>query len=272
MITKSIFRWAGGKNWLKSYLDNYLPERIENYYEPFVGGGSIFLYIKSKGIISKKAFLSDINKDLINAYKVIKSCPEELYAAIIQFRNTESDYYKIRDANFDNNIENAAKFIYLNRTSFNGIYRVNSKGIYNVPYGYRKLPEIANKENLYELSEAFRNTYFSSRDFKKIESKVQRNDFVYIDPPYTVAHENNGFVQYNQSLFSWKNQQELAEMLSRLNEKKIHFVLSNASHESIIKLYKDNAKIVKLQRASTIGGIGAKRQKYNELLIVNNHG
>ncbi|MGM8361010.1 DNA adenine methylase [Flavobacterium sp. ARAG 55.4] len=265
---KPFLRWAGGKTWLTKHIDEFLPREFNDYFEPFIGGGAIFLHLKSKGYIKNKSYLSDSNPDLINAYRIIKSNPTDLIHLLDKFKNTEEEYYKIRKVFFDNNIENAAKFIYLNKTSFNGIYRVNSKGEYNVPYGHRKTKELFDFENILKISDLLDKTYFSVTDFKRKCKETKENDLIFLDPPYTVAHENNGFIQYNQSIFSWKNQIELSHILNSLEQKQTHFVLTNASHKSIDELYQIGVKNI-LSRASTIGGIGAKRTNYNEIIISN---
>lgn len=265
---KPFLRWAGGKSWLTKHIEDYLPSDFENYYEPFIGGGSIFLYLKSKGLITKKAYLSDSNSDLINTYKVLKKQPNELIKILENFNNTELDYYRIRSHNFDNDLENAAKFIFLNKTSFNGIYRVNKKGEYNVPYGFRKTKDLFEFDNLLNISELFQKTFFSVKDFSKSFNSAKKNDLFFIDPPYTVAHENNGFIQYNQSIFSWDNQVQLSKKLVEIDEKNINFIVTNAKHNSIDELYTIGNKHT-LSRASTIGGIGAERTTYNEFLITN---
>lgn len=266
---KPFLRWAGGKNWFLKEIENFIPQTIENYYEPFLGGGSVFLYLKSKGLLNNKCYLSDSNADLINTYKTIKKNLPELLLALKEFQNTEDYYYSIRNKSFDNNIENAAKFIFLNRTSFNGIYRVNKNGIYNVPYGKRNLKEIIDEDNLFKISKNLKKCYFSVGDFKKIKSKIRENDFVFFDPPYTVAHENNGFIHYNQSLFSWENQIQLANLIDEINLMNANYLVTNAAHKSIYELYELKGNLITLSRSSTIGGLGAKRANYNEIILKN---
>lgn len=266
---KPFLRWAGGKNWLLKNIDKHLPQEIENYYEPFLGGGSVFFHLKSNNLIKNKSYLSDTNADLINTYRTIKNNVEELISVLKDFENNEEFYYKIRQKIFDNEIENAAKFLYLNKTSFNGIYRVNSKGEYNVPYGKRNLKDLIEIENLFEVSNALKNTYFSIKDFKKIKKSIKEGDFIFFDPPYTVAHENNGFIHYNQSLFAWKNQIQLSNLLDEIKEKNANFLITNAAHRSIYDLYENKGNLLTLSRSSTIGGKGAARTKYNEILLKN---
>jgi DNA adenine methylase len=268
-IIKPFLRWAGGKTWLTKHIDDFLPDNINNYFEPFLGGGAIFFYLKSKNLIKGKSYLSDKNRELINTYNILKSKPKELIELLKKQKNTEIEYYKLRKYQSDDKIERAARFLFLNKTSFNGIYRVNQQGIYNVPYGYRKLNDMYDYENLMQISNCLTNCYFSVKDFKKITRKINLDDFVFIDPPYTVAHENNGFIQYNQSLFSWENQIELAKLLVEIESKNANFIMTNASHKSIKKLYKDKGIRYTLNRASNIGGIGANRTNYKELIYTN---
>lgn len=265
---KPFLRWAGGKNWFTKYIDSFLPQKFNNYYEPFLGGGSIFFYLKSNGLIRNKAYLSDSNADLINCYKILKNHPDSLLSILKNHKNEESEYYRIRETFYENPIERAAQFLFLNRTSFNGVYRVNRKGKYNVPYGRRKLAKLYDFEHLKNASILLQNTYFSVSDFKVKCGSIKEGDFVFIDPPYTVAHENNGFIQYNQSIFSWENQIELANITDSLDNKKVNFLVTNAFHTSILDLYKTGNQIP-ISRQSLIGGKGAQRTKYKEILITN---
>lgn len=265
---KPFLRWVGGKSWLTKYIEEFLPSEFNNYYEPFLGGGAIFFYLKSKGFIKNKAYLSDSNGELINAYRVIKSNTSELIKILEKQKDSEDEYYLVRSQIFDNPIENAAKFIYLNRTSFNGIYRVNRQGKYNVPYGKRNLKTMYDFDHFYEISKMLEKTYLSQSDFKNRCRQIGVNDFVFLDPPYTVAHETTGFIQYNQALFSWKNQMQLAKIAQTLDDKNAYFVITNAYHQSIKDMY-INCRQIPVTRYSTVGGVGAKRASYKELLITN---
>lgn len=265
---KPFLRWAGGKNWFRKHIENFIPNNFENYYEPFLGGGSIFFYLKSNGIIKNKAYLSDSNKDLINTYRVIKNHLPDLIKLLSNHIDNENEYYRMRNLVFDDPIEKAAQFLFLNKTSFNGIYRVNKSGKYNVPYGHRELKQLYDYEHLEKISDSFQNTFFSCQDFKETCRKAKVNDLVFIDPPYTVAHENNGFIQYNQSIFSWKNQIQLSEITKKLDDNGTHFIVTNASHNSIKELYKTGNQNP-ISRSSTIGGKGATRAMYNEIIITN---
>lgn len=266
---KPFLRWAGGKTWLVKQIDQFIPQKFNNYHEPFLGGGSIFIHLKANKIIKGKSYLSDLNKDLINSYKIVKSNPNELIEELLKYKNTEKFYYDIRAQNFESKIQSAAQFIYLNKTSFNGIYRVNQEGKYNVPYGYRSVGQKIIKEELLELSKLFKNCYFSTKDFNKSLDFINQGDLVFLDPPYTVAHENNGFVLYNQKIFSWEDQIRLEKYIEAVKEKGAYFILTNAAHKSIEELYRNAGESLKLNRFSLIGGKGATRRKYNELLYKN---
>lgn len=265
---KPFLRWAGGKNWFRKHIESYIPDQFENYYEPFLGGGSIFFYLKSRGFIKNKAYLSDSNKDLINTYKVIKNNLPELITYLSDHIDSEEEYYRMREEEFEDPIEKASQFMFLNKTSFNGIYRVNLKGKYNVPYGKKGLKKIYDFNHLKQISKILDKTYFSTKDFKERCRQPNKNDFVFIDPPYTVAHENNGFVQYNQSIFSWKNQIQLANITDDFENRGVHFLVTNAYHESIKQLYTTGSQIP-ISRSSTIGGKGATRTNYREIIITN---
>lgn len=265
---KPFLRWAGGKTWFTKHIENYIPQKFNDYYEPFLGGGSVFFYLKSKGIIKNKSFLSDSNAELINTYKTLKNNHKELFLILKSHIDSEDEYYRLRNTEFIDPIEKAAQFLYLNKTSFNGIYRVNRNGKYNVPYGKRNLDLLYDFDHLTNVSNALKNTYLSTQDFKNRCKKINKNDFVFIDPPYTVAHENNGFIQYNQSIFSWNNQIELSKLTIDLDRKGAFFLVTNAYHDCIKEIYTTGFQ-KKLSRASTIGGIGAKRTKYKEIIITN---
>ena len=265
---KPFLRWAGGKNWFTKHINSFLPEEFNDYHEPFLGGASIFFYLKSSGLIKNNAFLSDSNKDLINCYEILKNNPESLIQILKYHKNEEKEYYRIRETVYESPIERAAQFIYLNRTSFNGVYRVNRKGKYNVPFGRRKLTKLYDFEHLLHASKLLQDTFFNISDFKDKCDLIRKGDFVFIDPPYTVAHANNGFVQYNQSIFSWENQMELANITKSLDKNEIQFLVTNAFHPSILDLYQ-TGKQIPISRQSLIGGKGATRAKYKEILITN---
>lgn len=266
---KPFLRWAGGKTWLTKNITEFTPDNFSNYIEPFLGGGSIFFYLKSNNIIKGKAYLSDTNKALIEAYKILRDQPNALIKHLESYKNTEKEYYKIRKMVYDDPVLEASRFIYLNRTSFNGIYRENLKGVYNVPYGYKKYKTLFDFENLLKVSQLLKGTILKTCDFAKAISKVKENDLVFLDPPYTVAHENNGFVKYNQKIFSWDDQIRLKQEVEHIADKKAVFILTNAYHKSIKELYENIGVAKRLERSSVVGGNNAKRDKFHEIIITN---
>lgn len=266
---KPFLRWAGGKSWLLKYLRSYLPLYFNNYHEPFVGGGSVFIYLKSMRLIRNKALLSDQNEDLINVYTSIQQDPDSLINFLKKYKNNKEFYYHLRQQKFQNKIEQAAQFIYLNRTSFNGIYRVNLKGEYNVPYGFKKYKQLFDYENIRNIAKLLENVELENGDFEDYFDRVEKNDLVFLDPPYTVAHENNGFIKYNQKIFAWEDQERLEGFIQKIKEKQAYFILTNAAHVNIKNLFQNIGIKHEVKRYSVVGGKGAKRQKISEYIFTN---
>ncbi|WP_417237497.1 DNA adenine methylase [Bizionia paragorgiae] len=263
---KPFLRWTGSKSWLvRDEFKNYLPEKYNSYHECFLGGGSVFFYLNPKG----KVFLSDINCELIETYKEIRDNLDLVLNTLKKFKNSEEEYYKVRKSKLLRPHTRAAKFIYLNRCSFNGIYRVNSKGEYNVPYGRRKNVDIVTEKRLREVSDSLQSVQLICSDYKSRLGEIKEGDLVFIDPPYTVAHENNGFIEYNQKLFSWEDQVELKKFIEEISNLGAYFILTNASHESIRDLYSGVGRIDTLSRYSQVGGRNKTRGMYNEVIIYN---
>ena len=259
-----FLRWAGGKRWILKQLHNYLPiNGFNQYHEPFIGGGSIFFHLQPE-----KAFISDLNKELINAYTAVQQDVELVISFLKGFKNIEEDYYQIRSIKFCDFFQEAARFIYLNQTSFNGIYRVNLSGEYNVPYGKRHNFKF-NYDNLRKVSKNIKNTSFSSGDFSEAIQNIKKGDLVFLDPPYTVTHNSNGFIQYNQKIFSLSEQYKLSEMIDKIKDIGAYYILTNAAHPEVKSIFQKDDPVFEVNRSSTIGGIGSKRGKYAELIMTN---
>lgn len=262
---KPFLRWAGGKNWLVKYLDKLLPkDGFNNYHEPFLGGASIFLSVN----LTKRAYLSDLNKELINTYSTLKDNPEGIIKVLKTYKNTEDFYYKLRNKDYDDPIKQAARFIYLNQTSFNGIYRVNLKGEYNVPYGYRT-KDFLEADKLRFVSFQLKNATLFHGDFSISKSKIKKGDLVFLDPPYTVSHNGNGFIKYNQKLFSLDDQKRLSELIDFIKSKDAYYVLTNAAHKTIEEMFNKGDRLLKKKRANLIGGTNAKRGQTTEYVFTN---
>lgn len=268
---KPFLRWAGGKQNLIKDLLKYLPptEKVNSYFEPFLGAGSLFFATDYK-----KCFLSDINKDLMNCYRAIKNDPK-LIANILERHNVnyqkdEKYYYKVRER-FNKYLEErslkqAARFIFLIHSSFNGIYRVNLKGKYNVPIGKRK-PALPSLEYLNEISEKLKGNYLSTKSYIKIFNKTQKNDFIYLDPPYPPLNGTSYFQHYSKDKFPQKDQKKVVDFANELNDKNCFVMVSNADTEMIRELYKD-WNIIELETTRFIN-CKSKRLKVNELIITN---
>ncbi|ETZ22814.1 Dam family site-specific DNA-(adenine-N6)-methyltransferase [Pedobacter sp. V48] len=266
-----FLRWTGSKRWLtKDLLKDFLPKSFENYHEPFLGGGAVFFHLKSISTNpDRKYFLSDTNNELINCYHKLQEDASLVIDHLKSFINTEEHYYQVRLSRPEDSFIQAARFIYLNRTSFNGIYRVNSEGKYNVPYGKRINVDVITEDLLKDVSKFIQGCDFSTSSFEKSIDKISKNDLVFIDPPYTVAHENNGFIEYNQTLFSWDDQLKLKAYIEKIAEKGAYFILTNASHHSLTDLYDGVGKLVKVGRLSKVGGRNKTRGTFNELIVFN---
>lgn len=262
---KPFLRWAGGKRWLTKHINVINQLQVNNYYEPFLGGGSIFFYVENYNI----AHLSDLNFELIETYQCLRDDVNSVIMELEKFDNNELEYYSVRSTNPTDKTIRAAKFIYLNKTSFNGIYRVNKNGKFNVPYGFRKNIDIVDKSNLIKVSQKLKGTEIENHDFFDTENKIQKGDLVFLDPPYTVAHENNGFIEYNQKIFSIEDQYRLSLLIEKIKDIGAYYIMTNAKHQAILEIYKNIDKPITLSRSSTIGGIGAKRETYNEYIYSN---
>ena len=263
-----FLRWAGGKSWLLPRLSVLLSNlKFRNYYEPFLGSGTTFFSLKGK----HDSFLSDMNEDLIVTYEAIKDSPEKVYKALIRLKNTEEEYYRIRGKQCRTKVTKAAQFIYLNQTSYNGLYRVNSKGEYNVPYGFRK----SLKFDWLRLKNASRflakqNAVLTHKDFEDALASVECEDFVFLDPPYTVSKDDdNGFIAYNEKIFSLDDQKRLRRCIDSIKGKRAYYLLTNAHHPTILSIFGNDDTCIEVQRQSCIGGKNASRGLVKEYVFTN---
>ena len=260
---KPFLKWAGGKRWLLSngfFADASFSGR---YIEPFLGGGAIFF-----GTLPQRAVLSDINSRLIELYVVIRDHHQELEVLLEKHAVSHSKeyYYALREKTPRSAVGRAAQFLYLNRTCWNGLYRVNLKGKFNVPIG-TKDTVIFDDDDFGEWSSALQGAEIYSRDFEEALDDAQEGDFVFVDPPYTVRHNINGFAKYNEHIFSWEDQLRLRKGLERAVARGASFVMTNADHASIHRLYKGFGQHSKLCRYSVIAADAAYRSLCTELLV-----
>jgi|SRR5215831_11899670 len=273
-------KWAGGKSQLLSTIESTIPTFYGRYFEPFLGGGALFLHAANTNKIHRGAFLSDSNEELINAYNVVRSNVERLIEILISYERSYKVsparfYYDLRDSTFlptINKVERAARFITLNKTCYNGLYRVNKQGRFNVPMGRYKNPCICDHENLRSISKVLKDpqTQIELSDYKQILlGNAREGDFVYLDPPYDPTSPTAKFTGYTYTGFTDKDQHELAKTFQKLDQRNCLVLLSNSYTPLIKELYHDyeNVKIVNTTRA--INSNASRRKGHRELLISN---
>jgi len=229
-----------------------------------LGSGAIFINLKPPNVIN----LSDLNNELIETYLAVKEDVENIIRHLKNFENTEKEYYRIRESKFKSDYKKAARFIYLNQTSFNGIYRVNLNNVYNVPYGYRT-KDFFEPDNLRLVSQLLQTANITNCDFGLCLSKIKKNDLVFLDPPYTISHNNNGFIKYNQKLFSLEDQYRLSCFIDEIKKINAFYIITNAAHHAIEEIFEKGDTKIKLHRASLIGGENAVRGKFEEVVFTN---
>ncbi len=266
-------KWTGGKRQLLGELRSYMPETYGRYFEPFVGGGALFF-----DLAPEKAVINDFNEELINAYRQIKNNPAELINLLIKHKeNNSKDYYlELRSVDRDGRIsrmtgvERAARILYMLRVDFNGLYRVNSKNQFNVPYGRYKNPKIVDVDLLYQISEYLNENDIEilQTDFAEAVKDAQTGDFVYFDPPYIPLNETSSFTSYTHEGFSYEEQVRLRDTFKELTERGVYAMLSNSSSPLVEELYKDfNIYFVEAQR--TNGAKSSSRGKISEIIVTN---
>lgn len=260
--TRPLLKWPGGKRRLLRDILPFVPSTFHRYIEPFVGGGAVFFRLSPV-----RASLSDSNQELVNCYVQVRDNPDRVTRWLRRQPNTEAHYYKVREMECRDPIAAAGQIIYLCTLSFNGIYRTNLNGTFNVPYGRKTHISPASDVPISSASEALKAATVRCEDFEKAMRRARPGDFVYCDPPYTVAHENNGFVKYNSKIFSWADQERLADIASTLGRIGVQVLVSNADHPSIRKLYR-RMKVVQIHRPSVIAASSQYRKSVSECLFI----
>lgn len=265
---KPFLRWAGGKSRITELLAVYTPKTYNRYWEPFLGSAAMFFYLRPE-----KAFLSDNNSALVDCYNHVRDNPEKIYEKLKEHtkKNSEEHYYSVRDLYNKSkpSISQSARFIYLNKTNFNGIFRVNTKGEYNVPYGYKKSLALPPYENFLEISDLLKKADIKHQPFENIENNnlIQENDFVYFDPPYPPLTATAYFTHYTTERFLWEDQKRVAELAKKLAAKKCYVMISNSDTTEIRKLYQGWYSY-KLPVVRWVAANGS-RIKVNEIIITN---
>lgn len=264
-VNKEPFlKWAGGKRWLVSQHSHLFPNFTGKYIEPFLGSGAVFFHLQPD-----VAILSDKNKELIETYEVVRNFPKALHSRLLVMHvlHSSSYYYQTRKVVPSGKFDRAARFIYLNRTCWNGLFRVNMNGQFNVPIGTKKVVEFP-KNALANLSTALKKADLSQSDFENTIDKAKKGDFLFVDPPYTVSHNNNGFIKYNDVLFSWTDQIRLANAVKRASSRGAYVFVSNADHREVTDLYAD-LNFHRLNRLSILSGKPEYRRATSEAAFLN---
>ncbi|MEC4985188.1 MAG: DNA adenine methylase [Oscillatoria sp. PMC 1068.18] len=266
-LPRPFLKWAGGKTKLISQYLPYIPQ-FNNYFEPFLGGGALFFYLQPK-----KAFLSDINEELINVYCCVRDRPAELLTHLKthQAQHDPQYYYQIRASFPQTNIARAARLIYLNKTCFNGLYRENSQGKFNVPIGKYKNPKIYQPELLFAASQALQNQKIKSYSFEQILNYAQTSDdFVYFDPPYYPLNSTSSFTNYSRHSFAAAEQIKLQQICLKLAQRGVKFMISNSDCDFIRELYHNSQfQIIEITANRAINSKAQRRGKITELLIIS---
>lgn len=260
-----FLKWAGGKRWFVTNYRHLIPPFVGSYVEPFLGSGAVFFHL-----LPEKSILSDANKELIDTYKAIKNNPQGVTDSLLMLKKTPSfDYYAVRRWQPKGLEEKAARFIYLNRTCWNALWRVNLKGEFNVPKGSRDINSYP-EDNFGVIAGQLKGAKLVIGDFEKSITKAKKGDFIFADPPYTVRHNFNGFVKYNENIFSWADQERLAASLIQAHKRGASIIHTNAQHESIKNLYKDSPfTLIPISRYSSIASNKANRSHFGEYIITN---
>ncbi len=269
MEAKPFVKWAGGKRQLIEQLVKHLPEEFNNYYEPFLGGGALFFKLSLLGRI-KHAYLNDVSAPLVQAYKTIKEKPTELIVELGsgKYKNDKETFLKIRAEKSTNLVKATARFIYLNKTAFNGLYRVNSSGGFNVPFGKYTNPRILDEENILAVSDALQRDELTCVDFEMATASAKKGDLVYFDPPYHPVSKTANFTSYTKDSFTELDQERLARLVERLTNKGCFVMLSNSYSPLILDLYKGfEVNVVNATRMINCKAEG--RGKVKEVIVTN---
>lgn len=260
-----FLKWPGGKRWVAGELSALIREHLTGtYFEPFLGGAAVFFALKPRS-----AVLSDINTDLINVYRVVKRAPRLVANQLRQYPVNEAAYLEMRASSPISSLDRAVRFLYLNRTAFGGIYRLNREGRFNVPFGGGdRTPELLWKTDALTVASRYlRKAKLDKGDFESFLSQAGLGDVVYCDPTYTVAHDSNGFVRYNEKNFSWSDQERLARIGCAASRRGAVVIISNANHDTVRELYPANS-IRTIERMSSVCPNIEKRRVVTECLIV----
>ncbi len=259
-----FLKWAGGKRWLLKRGVQIAPDNYLSYIEPFLGSGAVFFSMPQ----DHDFILADVNSELIDCYRAVCSNWRKVQELLKEHddKHSKDYYYYVRSRMPEIKEEIAARFIYLNRTCWNGLYRVNLAGKFNVPIG-TKTQVVLDTDDFEKTSKILKGGKIFCQDFEKTINKAESGDFLFVDPPYTVKHNLNGFIKYNEKIFTWDDQVRLRDALVRAVSRGAQVTVTNANHECIHDLYSDKGFLISIDRSSVIAGSSRHRGKTSEVII-----
>ncbi len=264
-VARPVLKWAGGKRQLQRHILEKLPPRIETYYEPFVGGGAVFFALASEGRF-KRAVLGDRNPELIAVYHALITDVDGVIRELRKYRYDETQYYRVREQRPRGLVQRAARIIYLNKTGYNGLYRVNRSGQFNVPFGKHKSPLICDEDNLKAAAEALSRAEVVTDDFESVCRRAKRRDAVYLDPPYLPVSKTSSFAAYDPLPFGVEEHRRLAAVFARLEKKGVNVVLSNSYTPDTRAIF-GKFRYVKVPVKRPINSKGSLRGPVDEILV-----
>lgn len=261
---KPFLKWAGGKRGMLPVLRQYFPERFGTYFEPFLGGGAVFF-----ALAPSSAVISDSNQRLVRTYEAVRDHADHVVDFLARSPNDEAFFRKVRQfkATATDTASVGASTIYLNRTCFNGLWRVNGKGEFNVPFGRYKNPSICDEPNLRACSAALKRATLLAADFETVLDRAVPGDFVYCDPPYLPISATASFTAYTPGGFGLSDHRRLRDTARRLKERGVHVLISNSAAPEIVELYREGFEIIRVQAPRSIAGRGSSRGSIEELII-----
>lgn len=268
MSATPFLKWAGGKGQLLQQMQEFWPPDWDTYLEPFLGGGAVFLRLAPE-----RAIIGDLNDELMNCYRVVQTDVDLLMEALDEHQPHKTNkqyFYEVRKPNPAklNPVDRAARTIFLNKTCYNGLYRVNSKGEFNVPFGRYKNPQLYDEQTLRQCAKVLRTALLATADYRDLLTYARSGDFVYLDPPYQVVSETANFTGYTKDQFAEEDQVQLAEVYTGLDERNCKVMLSNSDTPLVRKLYNEY-RIEELKAKRAISSKASTRGEITELLILN---
>ena len=262
-----LIRWAGGKRLIVTRLSKFLPSNFGTYFEPMVGGGALFFALLPRSVV-----LADVNPELMNFYRVIKDRPDAFYRAIKPLRASKTMYYRVRKSSPSSPLGRAVRFFYLIRLSWNGLYRVNRNGDFNVPFGGRRPKELVSLQAIQMASRSLREVRLLCGGFEKTTALAREGDLVYFDPPYPKgATDQNGFARYSSSGFSLEDHRRLAGYAAKLADRGVHVLITEAARKDILSLYSSAFKISLVRSSSLIAADSKFRRDAYEAILTSHH-